>query len=237
MIYVLLIVGMFALVAVGSTIGLGTGTITVIGIAVVLFLVLKGEKKDKNALKTLQEQTKSILTVDKNTGRVTITQRHKAFAKLFTCENYVSTRHGYAEEKLIFTSATVGGVTTGGVEKVGGYGTEKKKTDKCNLVYQYVDPKNNQTKKVYVTAIQLSESLRKSAKLSKIKEYLDGNSLIVVTPLVSSEKEKQAYLNLHRISGGGYSTHLANLEEDDRIRTLPTLQKCNDIISWISGNG
>ena len=26
-------------------------------------------------------------------------------------------------------------------------------------------------------------------------------------------------------------------KEDDKIRTLPTLQKCNDIISWISGNG
>lgn len=237
MIYVVLIVGMFLLVAVGSTIGLGMGTISIIGIAFTIFLVLKSDKKDRNTLKSLQEETKDIIKVNENTGVITITQRHKAFAKMFTCENYVSTRHGYAEEKLIFTSATVGGVTTGGVDKVGGYGTEKKKTDKYNLIYQYVDYKSDQTKKVYVTAIQLSDSLRKSAKLSKVKEYLDGNCLNVVMPLVSSEKEKQAYVNLHRIRGGGYSTHLANLEEDDKIRTLPTLQKCNDIISWISGNG
>lgn len=132
MIYAVLIVGMFVLVAVGSTIGLGMGTISIIGIAFAVFLVLKSVNKDKNILKSLQEETTDIIKVDENTGVITITQQHKAFEKMFTCENYVSTRHGYAKEKLIFTSATVGGVTTGGVDKVGGRGN-KRKTRKIKI--------------------------------------------------------------------------------------------------------
>lgn len=238
MIYLVLIIGMFALIAIGSTMGLGDGTIMLVGIIFAIILVISSDNKDKNKLKAAHEKTKNILEFDEKTGVITIKQRNKDIAKQFNFENYVSTRHGYAQEKIIYTSATVGGVTTGGFDKVGGYGTEKKKTDKYNLIYQYVDSETNSTKKICVTKIKLSDELAKKAQNSKVKEYLNakGNSIIVITELQSSEKEKQAYVNLHRISGGGYTTHLANLEEDDKIRTLPTLKKCSDIISWISGN-
>lgn len=235
MIYVIVIVGMFVIVGIGSTAGLSTGLICLIGIAFCIALVVAEEKKKGKKLKNLQNQTANELKFNEKTGVITLTKRHASYSERFTLENYISTRHGYAQEKLIFTSATVGGVTTGGVDKVGGYGTEKMKTDKYNLIYEYLDPKDNLIKKGIVKRINLSDNLLEKAKNSKIKNYLDGKNIIVVTPLVSSEKEMQAYLKLHQISGGGYTTHIANLQEDDKIKTLPTAQKCSDIINWISG--
>ena len=208
-----------------------------IGIIVIVIIIIAATgSAEKQEIKEITKKSPNSIKYNAENGELILNERSEDFKKLFSTERYISTRHGYAEEKLIFTSATVGGITTGGWDKVGGYGTEKKKTNKYNLVYEYVNPEDNSYKRGYVNRIILSDELLKKAQTSNVKPYLDGNSIIVVNPLIISEKELNGYVNLHRIRGGGYTTHIANLKEDDKIRTLPDVIKVNYILNWICEN-
>ena len=235
--YVLGILIFVVIAGIGSAADIGTGTMTFIGVFAWILFVTFSDKKDKDKLKELNKKTSHALKFDPETGVITLTERNQTYAKMFDFERYVSKRHSYSQEKLIFTSATVGGVTTGGVDKVGGYDTEQKKTDRYNLVYKYVDPKDNSSKKGIVKEIELSDDLLEEAIHSEVKVYLNGNRIVVVTPLVSSDKEKQGIVNMYRVCSGKedeYVAAMANVEENDKIRTMPTLKKSSTILKWIS---
>lgn len=142
-------------------------------IALILAIVVirfswNAEKEKINALSELQNQTKDTITYDDRTGVVTISQRHSSFRTRFTYEKYVATHYNYTPEKLVFTSATVGGVTTGGVDQVGGYGTKERHTDRYQIIYEYVLSEGS-PKQGHVKEIRLSNELAEKARNSKVK--------------------------------------------------------------------
>lgn len=210
---------------------------TILAIFVVVFLViaLSSGKQHREAtdLKELDNTSPDAIRYNIRTGELFLNERSEHHKKRFYTERYISTRHGYTPEKLIFTSATVGGVTTGGWDKVGGNGTEKRKTDRFNLVYNYLEPEDNSVKTGYVSKIVLSDELLEKAKKSNVKPYLDGNNIVVVKPLERSEDD---YLKLYMLSGCNYTNIIANSAENDIIRTLPDVIKVNYILNWICKN-
>lgn len=233
-----ILVGILGLILMVAS-GMGVGTTLMVFLVLWCTYVVLEDNKKKASLKEIQERTQDSLKYDPETGKITLTERNKSYAKMFDLERYITTHHGYSQEKLLFTSATVGGITTGGVDKIGGYGTEQKKTDRYNLVYKYVDPMDNSSKKGIVKEIVLSEELLEEAIHSDIRVYLNEDRIIVVSPLVSSEKEKRGIVNQYRISGGNsdsYVAAMANIEENDKIRTMPTFQKSIAILKWISNH-
>lgn len=186
----LFVIGAIIIAFVGFALELSMFWITVI-VAAFAFVVLGGESRaKKKKLKDIQKAQEGALNYDPKTQTVILKRRHETNAKRFILKNYVSTRVGYTPEKLIFTSATVGGVTTGGVDKVGGYGTEQKSTDRYNVFFTYVSSEKDELKEVEVKKIALSDELLEQAKKSNIKKYLNGNKIIIVEPLVSSEDKK-----------------------------------------------
>ena len=181
----------------------------------------------------LQTQLPDALKYDSEEGIIILNSRDKSHAKRFSIENYEGQKLGYEEEKLIFTSVTVGGVTTGGVDKTGGYQTEKIKTDRYNLFFEYIDPMDHVAKKFCVREIVLSDDLIPEAEASHIRGYVEDDRIIVVKPVIYSDRELSAYGKLQEMNGGGFATHMSNILESDRIRSMPSKEKCRQILDWI----
>ena len=97
----------------------------------------------------------------------------------------------YTPEQVIFTSATVGGVTTGGFSKVGGYKT-KHSTSLFNYDILYNgDEYKNSAEKPSVWSIQLRnrEMLDAAQKDPFISTLLEGNT-IKLKPMIESDCKK-----------------------------------------------
>ena len=129
-------------------------------------------------------------------------------------------------EKLIYTGATVGSVTTGGWHKSGGFQSkEMGNSGKVNLVYYYEH--NNKMIPAEIKTIILSDDLVKAAKSSKIKEYLDGNSLTIVGKMADTDAAVAA-MQL------GHKDYAFNIMEGAKVAALPTYEKCRAIVDWLS---
>lgn len=205
------------------------GIVPVILLLLVFFIVIgciEHEKKKKN-LKKSQSETKGMIWYDAENRTIKLKGRHSSFKERFSFEHYESSKVVYQEEKLIYTSATVGGVTTGGVDKVGGIQSEAVKTNKFELVYEYAT--KDTIKKGFVEKITLTDELLKQAQKSNIAKYIKGNDILVVDELVESTDLIRGYLKI------GHNSSAANVMNEDKLRTMPTLDKCKAIVNWVSG--
>ncbi|MBR2027993.1 MAG: hypothetical protein IKA10_03235 [Oscillospiraceae bacterium] len=125
------------------------------------------------------------------------------------------------KEEYIFTAATSGNFTVGGVDKIGGYKDEKIKTGKYTLSFSHDGIASSKVKKIF-----LSDDLLKKAQSSfPIRNYIVDNYIEVV----SEKREPDAWV-LSKASVTVRST----LEEKAIIDTLPSKLKCDDIIKWLS---
>ena len=205
------------------------GIVPAIILLLVFFIVIgciEHEQKKKN-LKKGQSETKGMIWYDTENRTIKLTDRHPSFKERFSFEHYESSKVVYQEEKLIYTSATVGGVTTGGVDKVGGIQSETVKTNKFELVYEYAT--KDTIKKGFIEKITLTDELLKQAQKSNIAKYIKGNDILVVDELVESTDLIRGYLKI------GHNSSAANVMNEDKLRTMPTLDKCKAIVNWVSG--
>lgn len=136
----------------------------------------------------------------------------------------------YKPEELHFGSATVGGVTTGGVYKTGGYNYisgSHINEGVAQLCVDFVDHSvNNGFGKGehhygFIKAIKLSDDLFSQAQKSEmVKDYLD-------------EREKQIVVygrNKHSM------LDIATKSLDElRLKNAPPKTKCENIMRWMTG--
>jgi hypothetical protein len=132
-------------------------------------------------------------------------------------------------EKYVYTGATVGGVTTGGVSKIGGYvdGLDYD-TDKYELVLKKVVAKINGKKVIQsnvIKTIYLNNELLEEAKNSEIECYIQGRKIVVV-------EEVEIPSKLKYLSGA----QAANLLKAYESEGYPTKEKCELILEWLCKN-
>ena len=120
-------------------------------------MVIDNARKNK-----FQEDTKGLWEVDTVNHTVTIYKRHPSLSKMFYYTEYEATQTTYTKEEYVFTAATVGNVTVGGVDKIGGYKDKKVKTGKYELSFSYDGLTSTNIKRIY-----LSKELLQAAKRSK----------------------------------------------------------------------
>lgn len=151
-----------------------------------------------------------------------IRKQFSGIINVLKIEDHVNTVTAHKPTEYIYTSATVGGITTGGVTKTGRYDylVSTGKSGKCLLVYGADHP---------VMKIQLSDELYQKALKSDIKEYLNNEKQIVVvkpyTPYGLEADALKAMVTSGRISLA--SDMLANRAD------YPTRDKCTRILNWL----
>lgn len=141
------------------------------------------------------------------------------FLKIHDEKNYII---DYELKRYIFTSATVGGITTGGVDTVGGYNyvSGSVDSDKCTL--QFWENK--------IEVIQLTDALYQKAQKSEIKSYLNEKKQIVV-------EDKDA--SLRALGGVSMLGSVLNtpagalLLQNAEKNGYPTRKKCIEILNWL----
>ena len=195
-----------------------------IGVLSVIF-IFKDHLKYKER-KEVNDLSKDSISYNSHTDTLTIQKRDCNISKILEIVPYKRVKYGETPEKLVYTGATVGGVTTGGWHKTGGfYGQDVGKSGKVQLVYF----KESENKMIpsEVKKIVLSESVLKEAKSSSIKEYLDGNTIVIMREPANTDAAVAA-MKL------GHKDYAFNIMEDAKIAALPTYEKCRAIIDWLS---
>ena len=103
-------------------------------------------------------------------GTLSITARDPGFQHRITIESIQHTNYKYNDPKLVYTGATVGGVSMGGFHVEGGdYTKQVSDSGKFRLMYQGLLP----IKKIYLT----SQLLAEAEKDPVVSKFLDGGEL------------------------------------------------------------
>ena len=195
--------------------------------------IRKESKKELNNVKTATENL-SAAFIESFSGSLGCTdlyvkERHSDFKKLFTYEVHENAVHTDVPKKYIYTSATVGGITTGGVTEIGGYtDITKYSSHTFELRLKHVQKTNDNKEAVYtklIKKIELSSDLLKIAKKSKIAQYIKGDCIVVIedVDLPTGIMDMPVNTALH-----AYDVQTS--------KGYPSMKKCIDIIEWISGN-
>lgn len=200
------------------------GLIVAIGSAIVA-VEMANEENEQRARKMaeLKEELKQYASFSREHDfskytsyeTLSIKKQTSQFADSFTIEKVMLTPMSYNPEKYIFTSATVGGITTGGIDKVGGNYVSGKKVDSGKCELKYFGQK--------IQRIQLTDKLYKEAKKSAIKKYLNDKKQIVV----ENETDGSAV-----ISAQLFGIHSLTTQEMLH-KGYPSREKCKEIIAWI----
>lgn len=213
-----------------------------VGIIFLFYLIIawiadrnKEEMNNNRKLVELQRAAGNALLYDAENETITVNEIREDTAQRIFPEKYVSKIYGFTPEKLVYTSATVGGVTTGGIDKVGGAFTNAKvNTDKYRLVYKNAVC-DTRIETGYIKKIRLSKEIAKKVSGTPIEEFYDDGYIIVESaPSPKWEQLKTTYAKLYGASKYGISEY-SNIQEAERVDTLPTIEKCQLILNWICG--
>lgn len=177
-----------------------------------------------------KDSIKQYASISKSYGhgifywKLTINERRKEFFQLIKIRDDQNIIMDYEPARYIYTSATVGGITTGGVETIGGhdYVAGKVESGKCELLY--LGEAVEQT----IERIQLTDSLYEEAKKSNIKKYLNDEKQIVVVAQPGDLITATQICNFNSPMG---SLVLQNVAKQG----YPTRKKCLEIMNWICG--
>ncbi len=158
--------------------------------------------------------------------RLHITTRVGSNKKVLCLTEYRADNYGYTPEKLVYTGATFGGITTGGFHKEGGLYANKG-VRSGRYVLNYLEGANKQQP---IEIISFSAEVLEEAKASPISKYLSGSVIHLKT-----EKGQISNTALNAFQNG--QLHIAfNANEMLEAECYPTFEKATEIMNWICGS-
>ena len=184
------------------------GFILFITLPFIIPAIIRKSKKKK------EDELKQFMTLS---GQYTATliKRGPGLSKGLKVKDIYNSKIGYNPEKIHYSSATVGGITTGGFYKTGGnyYEAGKEKTGYYNLCY------NNSP----IFFIQLSDKDYNAATESQIANYLNNKKQIVLLESNSFEIKLSA------------STPQEEVQRQ-LMKQLPSYDRCIKVRDWLCAN-
>ena len=174
----------------------------------------------------------SGLILDPQNKAVTLKKRTHGNQNQLKIKRYIKTYTKYNPSKTVFTSATVGGITTGGFHQTQAYYSEQA----SGLGGYYLETTNGNDSFI-VEKILLNAQLTKQAKEDKrVSHLVKNNSLMLLrdgkdTKLTSSENE----ILRSAIMSGNYAMQ-QNITERAFSARFITKQECVNVLAWICEN-
>ncbi len=174
------------------------------------------------------EKTKDYYFLDSKLSKVFIQRPNLELIKL------TDTNYHYNEEKLVYTSATVGGITTGGFHVEGGdyskqqYSTGKYAISNC-IAHKEVE-------NICINEIYLNSDLLAKAKESSLEKYIDGKSnRMSLQHELSIQTQKN--LDIAALSGDASLDGIYNkMLSIARAEVSLTKDECIEIKNWLLAN-
>ena len=169
---------------------------------------IKDKQITEEAFKYEKHGIGSILIVKKKSSIAASNLTVFAHREIFTKE---------IPDRIVYTGATVGGITTGGfhIQKGGTAYSEGGKTGKYSLCYRYAGVVNNEPWSEVVSFLQLSDELMKEAKENPL-----------IKKRIVSEEDQKHLNSLYGFSGRRNLISLLDLNEANAW----------EIKNWLRGN-
>lgn len=207
------------------------------GVALLIACVMLFVSGNNARKQSAQNQIKALESISTNFSynpdkkHLVIKNRCPENVAAFGVKDYKRQNYSDVPAKLVYTGASVGGITTGGVHLSGGYTSVANgiKSGKCILLYSWYNGKEVETGDV--ETIDVSNSSDDNYHSSKISKYVRNRKIIVVDNTAKTKMAGSlAYLKMNVRS----ATTL-NMYEDAVIEDYPSEEKCLEIVSWICG--
>lgn len=195
--------------------------IVIVVVAIVFLILCKTNGVDswesftKSEL-TRKREAEQYFSYDSFTKSIKLKKKSPEIKKAITIEASREVFANYTPDKLLYTSATVGGVTTGGVDVVkGGYSlTSGQKTGTYYLSYKYAINAPSSTGAAHYWAGVISFIELSNEELEEVKKHP------VLNNLIATEKTKDLF-------------HLAGKNALDLI-SIPQ-STAQSVLDWLAG--
>ena len=206
--------------------------ICAIGYGIFQIIGRKSQNNLKNKLMELKKEVGSDY-YSYYGGCLSLKKQHPRMAEYITLKAYNPSLYSTTPKRLVYTSATVGGITTGGFHTVGGDTVNiSVSTDRIEMkfydIFIYMD--EVEWKQGELERIDLTAELYEKAKKSKVSKYLDEKRKCIIV----KEENKASYAAALLYRAGNTEASV-NQFTMDNIDTYPDAEKCNAIMEFICG--
>ena len=185
-----------------------------------LFMAIVETIIDKTK-KSIYNRSSDVVEYDENTFTLTVKNRVPKLKKFIKIVSIDTLKTNYVDEKYVYTSATVGGITTGGVHKTGGY-------YETNVVgsgkYKIMFKSSQGLKEIFKIDISGSETLD-----SEGLKAMEKNK-ISVNPFAETSVSDM----IQNMTHGSYLKIMHNGEALADLERL-SFDECQKIIKWLCG--
>lgn len=183
-----------------------------------------------------EEIKNNIVVMDKDT--IFVNERIPANRDMFSFVRHRETDFHYHAPSATYTSVTIGGVTTGGLNVEEGHysASTGAKTDKYYLQFHRLDDRVTADKPIFVKNIKLSDSDAEIAKDTPvIRNYLSGqNKNVLVLGHKTDGKASSAANSYFQRTGDLHGA--ANLMKDEYTDSLLNEKELKRIVNFLCGN-
>ena len=186
----------------------------------------------------IMKKAKKTLSYDEFSKRLTVSARSSAAFEFIHIDPVKVHTLKHEEEQLHYLGVSVGGVSTGGFYKTGGYDyiSKSKKTSHYCMNYMLVETTG--VKMCRIDSIAFSADLVQAAKQSSIGQYMNDNGVIELydQEAVKAELELEQMQNPTAFMGDARffsDNYYAERRQEIAACAYPTQEKCAAIRSWI----
>lgn len=206
--------------------------LAVVGVTIVVCAIIAVTKtrKDIRKYKSATKHLKNKCTYCR--GKLYLDEQDTRVIDLVMLKPYTADSYSQTPVEIVYTGATVGGVSTGGFHVQGGdLVRDELRTNRFEFRYWVPEDDDGRSWEAKrVSEIVLTKELTEKAKNSIwVKDYLnkDGNLMIEVDPTISAET---ALLYKH-----GKTGYAVNSYNRDLTSRFPDAEKCERLIDFMRG--
>lgn len=205
-------------------ISLVLGTILFIGVYVAY------DEYKQNARKQVREAVKDTMKYNISTETLTLMERRDSNDMALRIRQMTDYNLKYHEAQYVYTGATVGGITTGGIHKTGDYHTiDSTSTGKYEICYKGGDLLNPD-RLCPIKSIKLTYEMVEKAKKDKlIQSFLKDNTLVLEKKTNNNGELMKSALNANN------TTLAMQIAKKDYFDKQLTKEECTQIVNWIKG--
>ena len=212
----------------------------IICIVMFIYIILKDRKpKEKKEPISIQDINDSriadYLSYSKKTKTLTVKKKSKYIGEFLTASQILIDYNTKKPDSYVFTSATVGGVTTGGLEKITGKSSTRKiSSGKYRLIYKRLTEDGTFIPEGEVEFVSLPEELLVNAMIG-LKGYIYNNKIAILDEKLKKSKKNSAgtAMLLNAAMNAGGNTLASNYVNNFEVLEYPDYDKIKKIIDWL----